>query len=159
MAAIRLLGFDGLIPRLSPTMMGEQFAQVASNVKLYSKELRYWRGHLLAHSTAPAAYQTLYRLFNSAGASIWLRWLTEVDVAVSPSADRDESRFYYTGDGVPKKSNYAMAQAGPEPYPATWMPIGVTVPLLAPTLVKTVAGTGVVETRAYVYTHVSAFGT
>src|SRR5678816_1508895 len=115
MAAIRVLGFDGLIPRMSPTLMGEQFAQIASNVKLYSKELRFWRGPKLAPDTnaPPANYQTLYRLFHSTGATAFLLWTTDVDVAISPVADTTgETRIYYTGDGAPKKTNWAMATGG-----------------------------------------------
>lgn len=159
MAALRLAGFDGLIPRMSPTLMGDQFAQVASNVKLYSKELRYWRGPKLTYTPPPAAYQTLYRLFSSAGASAFLLWTNVVDVAVSPGADPNgETRIYYTGDGAPKKTNWAMATGGAEPYPSTSMPMGVTAPTVAPTLALTPDGTGVVETRAYAYTVVSKFG-
>ena len=159
MSAIRVQAFDGLIPKLSPTLMGDTFAQVASNVKLYSKELRYWRGPLVTYSPPPAAYKTLYRLFNQAGASVFLLWMTEVDVVASPVADTTEARIYYTGDGAPKKTNYAMAIGGAEPYPASWMNMGVPAPTVAPTLALKVSGTGVVETRAYVYTVVSTFGT
>jgi hypothetical protein len=161
MTSIRVLGFDGLIPKLSPSLLGENFAQVASNVKLYSKELRFWRGPLLAYAPPPAAYKTLYRLFNSVGGSVFLLWLTEVDVAVSPVADTTESRIYYTGDGTPKKTNYAMATSGAEPYPSAstgFMEMGVPAPLTAPTLALTPDGTGTVETRAYVYTYISHFG-
>ena len=115
MSAIRVQAFDGLIPKLSPTLLGDTFAQIASNVKLYSKELRYWRGPLLVHTPPPAPYRTLYRLFNNAGASVFLLWLTDVDVVPSPVADTSESRIYYTGDGPPKKTNYAMATSGGEP--------------------------------------------
>jgi hypothetical protein len=161
MSAIRVLGFDGLIPRMSPTLMGEQFAQIASNVKLYSKELRFWRGPKLAPDTnaPPANYQTIYRLFHSTGATAFLLWTTDVDVAISPGADTTgETRFYYTGDGAPKKSNWALATGGAEPYPAASMPMGVPAPTVAPTLVLKVSGTGLIETRAYVYTIVQTFG-
>lgn len=160
MTAIRVLAFDGLIPKLSPTLLGDGFAQVASNVKLYSKELRFWKGPTAVHQlpTPVGQYKTIYRLFNSANASIWLAWETEVDVVPSPVADTVEARIYYTGAGTPKKTNFAMAQAGPEPYPATWLEMGVPGPLTKPTTVLTVSGTGTLETRAYVYTHVSTFG-
>jgi len=157
--ALRLLGFDGLIPRLSPTLLGDQFAQTALNVKLYSKELRYWRGPLLAYTPPPAAYQTLYRLFHNSGASAFLLWMNEVDVAVSPTADAaGESRIYYTGDGPPKKTNWAMATGGAEPYPSASQPMGITPPGAPPITTLTVVGTGTPESRAYVYTNISVFG-
>jgi hypothetical protein len=162
MTAVRLLAFDGLVPRLSPTLLDQTMAQVASNVKLYSKELRYWRGPVLTHSPpspSPDTYQTLYRLFDSLGGSVFLLWKNEVDVAPSPVADTGESRIYYTGDGPPKKTNFAMATSGAEPYPSASMPMGVAAPTVAPVLAVNVHGTGTIETRAYVYTWVSTFGT
>ena len=159
MAAIRVQAFDGLVPKLSPTLLSDSMAQVASNVKLYSKELRYWRGPVaVVDQPPPAAYQTLYRLFHL-DQSVFLLWTSLVDVAVSPIADTNESRIYYTGDGPPKKTNWAMATSGAQPYPSSWMPMGVTVPVLAPHLALTTDGTGTLETRAYLYTNVSTFGT
>ena len=159
MPAIRVQAFDGLIPKLSPTLLGDSFAQVASNVKLYSKELRYWRGPVLTHSPPQDNYQTLYRLFDSGSGSVFLLWLNEVDVAPSPVADTGESRIYYTGDGPPKKTNFALATSGAEPYPSASMPMGLAAPTVAPVLAVNVHGTGTIETRAYVYTWVSTFGT
>jgi hypothetical protein len=160
MAAIRVLGFDGLIPRASPTLMGDQFAQVASNVKLYAKELRFWRGPVAVQDQPPpAAYKTLYRLFHSTGATAFLVWLNEVDVAVSPVADTTgETRIYYTGDGAPKKTNWAMATGGAQPYPSAFMDMGVPRPTGAPGLTLVTDGTGTLETRSYVYTLVQQFG-
>jgi hypothetical protein len=159
MSALRLTAFDGLIPRMSPTLMSQTFSQIANNVKLYSKELRYWRGPTVVYTPPNAAYQTLYRLFNRAGASAFLLWTTDVNVVMSPLADTTgEARFYYTGDGVPKQSNYAMATGGAEPYPSASMPLGLTPPPAAPALALTVSGTGTVETRAYVYTNIQTFG-
>jgi hypothetical protein len=160
MAAIRVLAFDGLLPKLSSTLLGDGFAQVASNVKLYSKELRSWKGPSAVHQLPPPAtsYKTIYRLFNAAANSVWLAWETDVDVAPSPVADTTESRIYYTGDGTPKKTNFAMATSGAEPFPSNELEMGVPGPPTKPTTVLTVSGTGTVETRAYVYTHVQTFG-
>ena len=160
MAAIRVLGFDGLLPKLSPTMMGESFAQTATNVKLYSKELRFWRGFGLQLDGPPAnpAYKTIFKLFSSTGTYAWLAWTTDVDVAVSPVADASENRIYYTGSGTPKKTNFAMATAGAQPYPATYMEMGVPGPTAAAAIALTTAGTGTIEDRYYVYTFVSSFG-
>jgi hypothetical protein len=163
MAAIRVLAFDGLIPKLSSTLLGDGFAQIASNVKLYSKELRFWKGPRLLDAAmqpppAVGSYKTLYRLFRSSGESIFLLWETEVDVVPSPVADTIESRIYYTGDGAPKKTNWAMATSGAQPYPTDFMDMGVVGPAVAPGATVTTVGTGTLETRAYVYTNVSTFG-
>lgn len=163
MSAIKLFAFDGLIPRMSPTLLGENFSQVATNVKLYSGELRFWRGPIMVHGTAPDRhYRTLFRLFHQSGDTVesaFLLWENEVNVAISPTADAsDESRIYYTGDGPPKKTNWEMATGGAEPYPSSSMPMGVHPPTDPATLVLSTPGTGAIESRAYVYTNVSQFG-
>lgn len=156
MPALKLYGFDGEQPRTSATALGDNQAQTANNVKLYSKELRYWRGPSLEHTTSitPA---TIFKLYGTGG-PIWLAWEQQVDVARSPLADTTESRIYYTGNGTPKKTNYAMAASGAEPYPATYLELGVPAPTNPPA-VSTTGGSGSTETRAYVYTFVSEFGT
>lgn len=156
MPALKVLSFDGEQPRTSPTMLADNQAQIADNVKLYSRELRYWRGlsHNHATSVTPA---TIYRLYGS-GSPVWLVWDTLVDVAPSPLADISESRVYYTGDGAPKKTTYTMATTGSEPYPATYLNMGVPAPTTAPAVAAS-GGSGSTETRAYVYTYISTFGT
>jgi len=158
MGALRVNAFDGLVPRLSPTLLGDNFAQAAENVKLYSKELRYWRGPSLALNSALAHPLSVYRLYNSAGASSWLMWNADVDVAPSPVSDTTEARVYFTGDGVPKKTNYSLATTGSAPFPVASQLLGVPKPGGAPAATVTVAGTGTAETRAYVYTYVNTFG-
>ena len=158
MAVVRVMAFDGLIPRLSPTLLGDNFSQVAENVKLHSRELRYWRGPSLAYDAPGSGYKTLYKLYNSAGASVFLLWATDVDVVPGPVADTSESRIYYTGSGSPKKTNYAMATSGAPPYPTTYLELAVPKPSAAPSAVVTTPGSGTAETRAYVFTYVSTFG-
>ena len=159
MTAVRVLAFDGLIPRKSPSLLGDNFAQTAENVKLYSGELRYWRGPVLAYTPPITNARTLHRLYNSGGASVWLLWTGTVDVAVGPVADTTDMRIYFTGNGTPKKTNYVLATAGAAPYPTTSLEMGVPKPSAAPVATLTTAGTGTAETRAYVFTQVSTFGT
>jgi hypothetical protein len=74
----------------------------------------------------------------------WLSWSSVVNAAPGPV---DDTRLYYTGDGVPKmlktSTVYALALAGP-------------VVKLTATLGG--AGAGDVVTRVYVYTWVTDFG-
>lgn len=109
-------------------------AQVARNVKLYSRELRNWRGPLLVHDPDIAGAQSFYQLDNGS-APIWLAWTdVEVDVAPGPVADLTEARIYYTGSGTPKKTNHALAQAAGAPYPSGYYEMGVPAPVTAPTV-------------------------
>jgi hypothetical protein len=162
MPYIKLEDFSGIIPRTGPTQLEANQAQLANNVKLQSRELRSWKEPLLAFAPTTPNVQTIYRIDSPTGDKYWLEWGTDVDMVPGPVADIDEYRYYYTGDGAPKKTNFALATGsgvGAYPYPRSWLYMGVPNPTGAPTLVKT-GGTGTVfENRAYVYTYISTFGT
>lgn len=58
----------------------------------------------------------------------WLSWLTDVDVATTTSLNDEEQRIYYTGDGVPKVTNYELAAQGGGPYPVASYDLGIPIP-------------------------------
>jgi hypothetical protein len=132
MPTIRVEGFDGEIPRRASTMLEVNQATIARNVKLYSRELRNWRGPLLTIDPGRTGARSFYKLDNGTN-EVWLTWEAyEVDVAPGPVADLAEARIYFTGDGNPKKTNYALASSGAGPYPTTAYDIGVPAPSTAP---------------------------
>jgi hypothetical protein len=159
--SLKISNFDGVVPRMSATMLAENQAQVADNVKLYSRELRYWKGPTLDYTPSTlSGTKTIYKHYVDPTASpayYWLTWSEFVDVGLSPTTDTSDYRLYYTGDGAPKKTNAALIVAGSGDYPQTWLEMGVPAPLTAPGLTR-VGGGAVVETRAYVYTYISTFG-
>ena len=157
MPQLKITGFDGLVPRMSATMLADNQAQEALNVKLYSQELRYWRGPTFEFTPAINDVRTIYKLY-SGDNHVWLTWATDVDVAPGPTTDLTEARIYFTGDGVPKKTNYALASGGAAPAPSSWLKLGVPAPASAPTTTRVGTGTTGAETRTYVYTYVSTFG-
>ena len=160
MPYIKLENFSGVVPRTGPTQLDATQAQVANNVKLQSKELRSWAQPELEYVPTTVDVETIYRIDSPSGEKYWLEWATDVDMVPGPVADVDEFRYYYTGDGKPKKTNYAMATGsgtGIHPYPISWLYMGVPAPTGAPTLVAS-STAGTTETRAYVYTNVSSFG-
>lgn len=161
MPSLKISNFDGVVPRMSATMLAENQAQVADNVKLYSRELRYWKGPTLDYTPSTlSGTKTIYKHYVDPTASpayYWLTWSEFVDVGLSPTTDTADYRLYYTGDGAPKKTNAALIVAGSGDYPQTWLEMGVPAPLTAPGLTR-VGGGAVVETRAYVYTYISTFG-
>src|SRR5688500_11742327 len=87
----------------------------------------------------------------------WLAWNVEVDVAQSPVAGSTSRRFYYTGDGEPRTSDFDLATAGAGPYPSGCFVLGVAPPVSKPTVTPG-GGTGSSATRAYVYTFVTQWG-
>jgi hypothetical protein len=139
-------------------MLGTNQAQEAQNVKLYSQELRHWRAPELVQQSPTPNTKTLYRMMGPAGASVWATWATDVDVCAGPLQDTTDFRYYYTGDGAPKKTNWVSGSSGGGPYPANWLNMGVPAPTAAPTVAVGGTGTGTAEDRVYVYTYVNQFG-
>jgi hypothetical protein len=64
----------------------------------------------------------------STGDLVWLAWSTDVDIVSTAAGTSDEQRIYYTGDGVPKVTNYALATDGAQPYPANSYTLGLPLP-------------------------------
>lgn len=160
MPYIKVEDFSGIIPRTGPTRLEANQAQVANNVKLQSRELRSWSLPVLEYVPTTPLVETIYRIDSPSGEKYWLEWATDVDMVPGPVADIDEYRYYYTGDGLPKKTNWDLATtggAGARPFPDAWLYMGVPNPTGAPTLSAS-SSSGTVETRAYVYTYISEFG-
>ena len=137
MAFIKLQGFSGISPRTGPTLLQNNQAQVATNVRLQSGELRSWKDPVWKYSPTTELVRTIYQLIGPEGDEYWLTWQDEVDIAESPIFDVDDARIYYTGDGVPKKTNSNLATTngtGVDPYPNSWLHMGVPAPTGAPTL-------------------------
>lgn len=161
MPVLKLENFSGVVPRIGPTQLQPEQAQIARNVRVTSFELRSWRKPLKQYQPTTADVRSIYKLYKeSTGEFVWLTWAADVDVVRGPIADDTDFRIYYTGDGVPKKTNWNLAtttEAGVDPYPNASLNMGVRAPAAAPTLSAS-GGTSPTETRAYVYTNVSTFG-
>jgi len=159
MAFIKLENFSGIAPRIGPSNLSPNQAQKARNVKLQSGEIRAWRKPVKVYNSGLTDTRSIYQLLNSStGGTAWLEWANSVNVVRGPVADQTDFRIYYTGDGTPKKTNWALATtsgAGSKPFPNAALQMGVPAPTGAPTLAAT---TGTAETRVYVYTYVSTFG-
>lgn len=161
MPVIKVPTFDGLIPRESTSALAETNATVATNVKLYSQELGYVRGPLLEYTPPITGVTSIYKYYYTNTAYYWFTWQADVDAQPSPASDTVDYRVYYTGDGVPKKTNLALATSGSGAYPQAWLPMGVYQPTVAPnvSLTGTVTSTTNPQTTAYIYTNLSTFGT
>ncbi len=157
MSAFRISGFSGLVPRLAKQLLAPHQAQVATNCDLTSGDLRPRNGPKAVFTAAISNdIVSMFRMEKD-GNEKWLAWDREVDVARSPVAGNTSRRFYYTGDGEPRVSDYDTATRGPGPYPSGCFVLGVTPPLAAPSI-SVSGGAGDTVTRAYVYTFVTAWG-
>jgi len=137
MAAIKLQKFLGAAPKISSELLPDGAAQIAYNLQLYSGDLIPYSEPAVTDSVPRlGTLQTLYGVRASTGASIdWLTWLDDVDIVTVSNSSDGEQRFYYTGDGAPKVSTYALATTGSEPYPTTsgsYYDLGLPLPETAP---------------------------
>jgi hypothetical protein len=149
-ATVRIRGMGGLMPRIDARLLPENMATVAEGVKLWEKTTKPFRGSKRVY-TIPRSMPvtTVHRLLDR-----WLSWDKDVDVVESSNLQGTQGRFFFTGDGVPKHSNYGAALSAP-PFPTKSWDLGVVPPDTVPTV--SVSGLGVLplERRSYVFTKIN----
>ena len=130
MAGVKIVGFLGTAPKLSPELLPNTAGQIATNCNLYSGDLiPYPQPVVVANTARTGVIKTLFALRDpDTGDKKWLSWLTDVDIAVASKTDIEEQRFYYSGDGAPKVSNYELATTGAVPYPIGYYDLGLPAP-------------------------------
>lgn len=137
MTGVRLQKFLGKAPRIAPELLPDMAAQTATNVKLYSGDLIPYPQPVVVgnHGLNGVIPKTLHALYApETREPVWLVWDKDVDIATPSGAENtDEQRFYYTGDGAPKVSTYALATSGAAPYPVDYYDLGLPLPTLKPT--------------------------
>lgn len=160
MAGLKLSAFAGIAPRVGVALLQDNEAETAINTKLYSGELRAWNqpDNVTGANNLVADALSMYKHKNTSGGDLWLSWTTDVNVVPSPIFDTGENPIYYTGSGTPKKTNSTLSQTGTGPYPGDYYEMGVPAPASAPG-VSAAGGSGTAESRVYLYTHISLFGT
>lgn len=162
---IALRGFSGIAPRLDPKGLGPVQAQVARNCDLRNGSLRALRGTTSVWAlTKGGTIKTIYRFGQNLTdeTQYWFHWTDDVDVVKGQIADDTEERTYFTGDSVyghPRVTKASIALTGGTNYPMQSYRLGIPAPASAPTNGGVSGtGTGEIETRAYVYTYVTADG-
>ena len=95
--------FRGIRPRVGATLLEANEAQVASMVKIHQGHLRPWFNQLIAKDDTISGQliRTIYLYLNQ----YWLLFDADVDIVRGPIASDTENKLYYTGDGIPKKTN------------------------------------------------------
>ena len=141
MVALKITKFIGTAPRNSPELLADTAAQIARNGKLYSGDLiPYPEPVSVFDSNRTGTVRTIYGLRDStAGTGSPIKWLSFnsfVTIATPSTDELEERRFYYTGDGVPKVSNYALATSSSPsgPYPVDYYNLGLPLPTTKPTI-------------------------
>jgi hypothetical protein len=137
----KIAEFRGTLPRVAPELLPGTAAQTAQGVKLYSGDLIPTPTPVVAAAAGrTGTIRTLYALRDPVTSERkWLTWANEVDIATPAADELGEQRFYYTGDGAPKVSTYAMATSGAAPYPSAggYYNLGLPLPTAQPVATPT----------------------
>lgn len=137
MSGVKLQRFLGKAPRTAPELLPDTAGQVATNAKLYSGDLIPYPQPVVVgnHGLAGVTPKTLYALRDpGTNEPVWLVWDKDVDIATPVGAGAtSEQRFYYTGDGKPRVSTYALATSGLAPFPVDYYELGLPLPTIRPT--------------------------
>lgn len=145
MAVLKLLGFVGENPKITPRLLGDSSAQLAYNVRLDDGALTPVRKNRFEYnfpSPPLGGYTTIYKDLGGA----WMAWADLVYAVPGPVAT---DRLYIAGDGPPKMLVGGLTFPLALPFPA-----GALTAVLGGTPTVGAAGT----TRLYVYTWVTSFG-
>ncbi len=126
--AIKITKFFGEAPKVSPELLPETVAQYAFNLDVSSGDLLpYRRPENTATLDKPGVIQTIYPMKDPSDNLKWLHWTTDVDIATAQIENDTTQRIYYTGDGAPKATNYALATSGAM-FPTSNYTLGLPLP-------------------------------
>ena len=139
--------FKGIRPMVAPDLLGGNDAQIADNVKITSGQIEAWYNELQEEVLeSEGTVRTIY-LYDD---QYWLEWEAAVDIVKAPISGDTEGKLYYTGDGIPKKTNDTEATTGAGAMPINFFPLAVPAAKLAATAALGGGGSG--DPRAINYT-------
>lgn len=153
----------GIMPLFEPTELLDNAAQIALNCRFNRGDIRGWPG-MADVATLPrgGVISSIYRFGQDVAddASYWFSWNSVVNAVRGQVAGDTTERTYYTGDGVPKVTNAAVALTGGTMYPVASYTLGVPAPTTAPMASEGDGGvtTTVKQSRAYLMTFVTEWG-
>lgn len=130
-------------------------AQTCENVKLVSGELRPW---LNESKDTDTELQVLVRTIYNFRSQYWLEWSADVDVVEGPVANDADYKFYYTGDGIPKKSNLTEAITGAGAKPINFYSMASPQPKHAAVAANNGGGGGDPRTVLWTWTVNTSWG-
>lgn len=147
--------FRGVRPKKAAHLLENSEAVQADAVKLKSGELRTWDNELFTQDLESS--EEIETIFLYLG-QYWFEFTADVDIQAGPVALDTAYRMYYTGDGIPKKTNLTEAITGSGALPINFYPIGVPIPAVAITAALGAGGAGDARDVAYAWTVVTSWG-
>lgn len=160
MVSLKLENFGGMVPAVNDYYLPENQAAQSVNAWVYTGALDGFRQLREVYSTVSPATRKVFRIplgfydKERIPNSYWMEFENEnTDVLRSPIANDQYERFYWASSShQPRYNTKARILAGQPPFR-----LGVPAPAVAPT-VSPAGGSGTLESRAYIFTYVSAYG-
>jgi len=159
---IKVEKFSGMIPLLDDQLLPENNAVDAVNASLYGGNITGFKPDREIRTLANPSAKKVFRIpldvdtkpdvnFSN---SIWMEFTDpDTDVVRSPVAQDQFARYYWASPSTGLRYNtLARIQAGQASFR-----VGIPQPLTAPLVSPSATASEVQETRAYVYTYVSAY--
>ena len=176
MATVMIADFSGMMPLRDPILLPDTNAQYSENTWLYEGAVRGFRQDNPIFTTKYSDTQQIYRIpisaanppdFSSAG-SLWVELPDPYMTAIrNPTVGDTFDRYYFfPSDQYKSSANPLWPTTSPGPVynplvninsNSPWLTLGIPIPATAPTVTPS-SGGSVQESRAYVYTLVSAYG-
>lgn len=165
MVAINLEGFGGMIPAVDDRLLPNAHAALSENAWVYKGTLHGFHEPVGVYSCQLPTTKKVYRIpiqyydKDHIPDSYWMEFdVADTDVIRSPTVGDSFDRYYWASaqDITPLPPMYNTRErivAGDDPFL-----LGIPAPTVAMTLPTVTGGTAPTETRAYVYTWVSAYG-
>jgi len=160
MTTLAINSFSGMMPAVSPRLIGESNAQAATNCDFRDGSLANLIGHLQILNLAKTPpVLSLHRHIQTEPdeAKYWMHWTQDVDVVTGLQASDTEEFTYFTGHDNPKMTFFSAATTGGTNYPVVDYQLGTPAPSAAPLPSITVNGSGDDEDRYYVFTYVAKY--
>lgn len=160
MTAVKITAFGGMIPAQDDRLLPENNAALTRNACLDSGALQGMHNITAVHTLDNTQAKYVFRIplvtpdKSNIMSSFWMEYEDQdTNVVRSPVAQDTYDRYYIVRpSAVPKYNTLARIKNGDDEYT-----LGIPAPTVAPG-VSPSGGVGVAEARAYVYTHVSAYG-
>jgi len=160
MVAVKLQNFGAMIPAVDDRLLPQSNAALAENAWVYKGSIEAFPIMRQVYDTGSTANLRTFRVpvqnfgKDNIPDSYWVSFETKnVDFISSPTVGDTFERFYWAGDTFSPQYNTKARIANGDP---SYL-LGIPGPSVAPTVVVA-GGSGPTETRAYVYTWVSAYG-
>jgi len=144
----------GIRPKYAPEVLPLNGAQIAANCILVNGHIRPFFNY--AQSDSLVNTGTIRTIYLYQGA-YWLEWEADVDIVPAPISGDTAGKLYYTGHGIPKKTNLTEATTGAGAMPINFYPMAVPTPHAALSASLGGGGTGDDRVVNYVWTIVTSW--